>query len=340
MKSPVLVKLIAIGLGIMIFWGATELACRVVFSTVVSYDVEMWRYARRVKMTGRTPGLRFEHRPDVRAQLMGVVVATNSDGLREREISRDKSEGTVRIAVVGDSITFGWGVPQNQTYVRQLEEILNVEQPVEGQHRYETLNFGVGNYAISDVANMLEYKALSYHPDLIIYGAFLNDAESADVAVSSPWILHHSLSAVWLWGRVDRLLRMLGLREDYLNYYLDLYKEGGAGQRLVRDEMQRMARLCAEKGIPLIVAFLPELHTHLDDPFSIVTQVYRQEALDVGAIFVDLRQGLPDNGRETFWVSADDAHPNARAMALYAPRIVEKIPWSRVFGGQGRGSTH
>lgn len=336
MKYPVLFRVIAVCLGFLLFWGSAEVASRAIFSGKISYDVEMWRYARSLKIIGRTPGLRFEHRPNTKAHLMGVDVLINSDGLREREIPKSKPEGTIRIAVIGDSITFGWGVPQEQTYPRVMEKILNNRQSLPEGMKYEILNFGVGNYAITDVANMLEHKSLSYSPDLVIYGAFLNDAESGGATVGGAWLLRHSVAAVWLWGRVDRLLRKSGLREDYLSYYLNLYKEGGVGQQRVRDEMRRLARLCNEKEIPLIVALLPELHAHSGDPFSLVTQVYRQQVIDVGAIFVDLQQALPDNGRKRFWVSADDAHPNADAMALFARRIEQQISWNRIVGGQGQ----
>ena len=334
MKHPVLFRLIAVCLGVFLFWGTAEVASRIIFSGKISYDVEMWRYSRSVKTVGRTPGLRFEHRPEVKEQLMGVEVRTNSDGLREREIARFKPDKTVRIAVVGDSITFGWGVAEENTYGRKIEQILNTRKPAGGEFKYETLNFGVGNYAIADVANMLEYKALSYSPDLVIYGAFLNDAENTAAALSGPWLLRHSLAAVWFWGRVDRLLRTMGLREDYLSYYLDLYRDAGAGQQRVQDEIRRMARLCSERDIPLVVALLPELHTHKGDPFALVTRVYQQQASEAGAVFIDLQQALPDNGRENLWVSADDAHPNAQAMALYAPLIVKQIPWSRIAQNQ------
>jgi len=326
----ILIHLLAITFGVLLFASGTEMACRIIFSQSISYDIEMWNYARQLKATGLTPGLRFEHKPNSSAHLMGVDVLINADGLREREFSRKRSSNRVRIAVIGDSITFGWGVAQDRTYARQLEDQLNQQRPLGSAVSFETINFGVGNYNIIDVADMLQYKALAYQPDLVIYGAFVNDAEAIGEGDSGSWLLRHSVAAVWVWGRLDRLLRGLGRRDDYLAYYRGLYDEGSAGQRQVRENLSLMSQRCKEKGVSLIVAMLPELHDHEGDPFGSIRGFYRDAALGSGAIFIDLNESLTDNGRRRFWVSADDAHPNAEAFSHFARTIADGIPWQQV----------
>jgi len=242
MSRMTVMRFLAVFFGMLLFWGGAEVACRLVFNQTVAYDVEMWRYAREVKTTGLTPGLRFEHRPHARARLMGVDVAINADGLRDHEFLRQKSAGIFRIAVIGDSITFGWGVPQGQAYPQQLELLLNQQRPLGPQIAFEVINFGVGNYTADDAAAMLQHKALSYDPDLIIYGAFINDAETPRETVGSPSLLRHSLAAVLVWSRLDRLWRQLGWRDDYQEYYLGLYRRHGEGRQRVRDALQRMAK--------------------------------------------------------------------------------------------------
>src|SRR5207244_4088085 len=52
-----------------------------------------------------------ENIPHGKANFIGVPVAINSLGLRGDEISVPKPPRTVRIVAVGDSITFGYGIP-------------------------------------------------------------------------------------------------------------------------------------------------------------------------------------------------------------------------------------
>lgn len=326
----ILVRLLAILFGLLLFCVTMELACRLVFSQTVAYDVEMWRYARDVKMTGLTPGLRFEHRPNTSAHLMGVDVVTNAEGLRDRDYLRPKPAGTFRIAVIGDSVTFGWGVHQDRTYPKRLESLLNQQRPLGSQVAFEVINFGVGNYTADDVAAMLQYKAISYNPDLIIYGAFINDAEIPRVTFAQPWLLRHSLSAVLIWGRLDRLWRQMGLRDDYREYYLGLYRAGGSGRQRVREALQKMMRSSRTRSAPLFVALLPELHDHDGNLFGAVREFYREATIESGARFIDLQGVLTENDWRRYWVSADDAHPNADACDAFARAIMNEFLWADV----------
>src|SRR5262245_35327377 len=59
----------------------------------------------------------YELRPGVRGRFMGVPVAINSLGMRDRKRSFEKAPGTVRIVGLGDSLMFGWGVRQEETFL-------------------------------------------------------------------------------------------------------------------------------------------------------------------------------------------------------------------------------
>jgi hypothetical protein len=142
--------------------------------------------------------------------------------------------------------------------------------------------------------------------------------------------LRHSLAAVLVWGRLDRLWRQLGLRDGYQEYYLGLYRQEGEGRQRVRNSIQKMAKLCRERQVPLVVALLPELHDLSSEPFADIKQFYRKTVVASDASFVDLSGSLPDNGRQRYWVSADDAHPNAEACDHYARAIAIELPWSEI----------
>ena len=102
----------------------------------------------------------------------------SDQGLRDRHYSKVKPEKTFRIAILGDSITYGLFVSQNQNYVKILEKILN--ETFSGPIKYEVINFGVTGYDVGQIVESLASKALSFNPDLIIYGYCLNDAQLYD----------------------------------------------------------------------------------------------------------------------------------------------------------------
>ena len=130
---------------ILICLGVLELGARLLFARPTMHlGLEMWKYAKDVKIRHPNPEIGHRHRPDAHAFLMGVDVRTNSFGLRDPERALEKPPNTTRIMVLGDSITFGWGCPQDATFCALLEKSLN-DRPLTPGRKYEVINTGVGN---------------------------------------------------------------------------------------------------------------------------------------------------------------------------------------------------
>jgi lysophospholipase L1-like esterase len=110
--------------------------------------------------------------PNARFVYDGVDYQTNSIGFRDREISREKKAGTVRVAVLGDSFVEGMGEKQEDTIPTQLEKILESSM----KNEVEVMNCGVrggspGHYKFW-VRALLPHK-----PDAFVICVFDNDMD-------------------------------------------------------------------------------------------------------------------------------------------------------------------
>ncbi len=113
----------------------------------------------------------WELKPGARGVgLQGETIEINSHGFRDLEKPINKPNNVKRIAVLGDSFTFGMAVNLEDTFVKQLEGLLNQQD-----YRVETLNFGVIGYHLWQYVALLENKTFEYKPDLIVIGIFLDD---------------------------------------------------------------------------------------------------------------------------------------------------------------------
>lgn len=101
---------------------------------------------------------------------LGEVYRINTKGFRDKEYPTDKAGRQFRIAVMGDSFTFGAGVNLEDTYPKQMERILKSK----GIHA-DVMNFGVIGYNMWQFNEMLLRKVLPFHPDLVVLGLFQND---------------------------------------------------------------------------------------------------------------------------------------------------------------------
>ncbi len=96
-------------------------------------------------------------------------VNTNSAGLRGlREIDLAKHPEGPRVAVIGDSFTFGDEVRDNEAYPSVLDELLP---------EAEVINFGVHGYGHDQMLLLLREQVLSYQPDLVVLGFVRDDME-------------------------------------------------------------------------------------------------------------------------------------------------------------------
>ncbi|MFH1620185.1 MAG: GDSL-type esterase/lipase family protein, partial [bacterium] len=79
--------------------------------------------------------------------------------------SRDeKSGGRNRVILcLGDSFTFGYGLPQNQTYPAHLERLLNA-----GGYRFRVINLGIPGQNTSQLFERLPFDMMKYRPAILV----------------------------------------------------------------------------------------------------------------------------------------------------------------------------
>lgn len=110
------------------------------------------------------------------------IVTHNSQGFRDRERSLGTPQGTVRILVFGDSMTWGWGVEDNETYPAVLEEMLHAEG-----FTVEVLNMGFFGYGLGQQYVLWQEVGKAYQPDIVLQGLFWNDLfETVSTGSSAP----------------------------------------------------------------------------------------------------------------------------------------------------------
>src|SRR5882672_10131817 len=109
-------------LAVLLIGGALELYVRLVEDDGMQFDLEMWKYAKSVKMISSDPLIGHEHRPNADAFLMGARVTTNDAGFRNEPVALAKRPSSTRVMMLGDSVLFGWGTKQDETVAARLQD--------------------------------------------------------------------------------------------------------------------------------------------------------------------------------------------------------------------------
>ena len=112
-----------------------------------------------------------------------IDILLNGDGYRSEWMLDDivKKSDAKKILGIGGSFTFGFGVQENETYLRLLEKGLNEKR----DEKYLVYNTGVPGYSFKEYCKLLEkFREYLKYFDIIIIGVSIND--HTDAALPHP----------------------------------------------------------------------------------------------------------------------------------------------------------
>jgi lysophospholipase L1-like esterase len=108
--------------------------------------------------------------PNTRGRFMNVLWRVNGMGMRGPEVAPYPESRRLRIALLGDSIAAGVGVPEAEIYAAQLERLLGASGV-----EFEVLNLGLPGANAPALLEWAEQLTPRFHPRLLVYGYTLND---------------------------------------------------------------------------------------------------------------------------------------------------------------------
>ena len=152
-------------------------------------------------------------KPGSHYEWQGIPVDINSHGLRGPETTYEKPPNMFRILNLGDSVVMGWGTREEDTYGRQLEQLLNAQGGAD--RRYEVINAGVPGWNLENALAYLQAEGLKYEPDLILLDlTTANDikGKSALLADNQPAPIKWLRANTYLWPFLTVQLRWMEAR--------------------------------------------------------------------------------------------------------------------------------
>lgn len=295
----------------------------------------------------------YELIPGAQGRFTGQPLVINAHGFRDAERETAKPDGVLRVAVLGDSVAFGWAVAQEERFTERLEALLNDAALAAGLAlRFEVLNFAVPGYNTAMELATLESAVLDYSPDVVVLSVVGNDHELPNFVRIEPEVWSLRTSFIYEAIRDVAVGRKVG--DTARGAAGGIAQTGGVGPgrrvrgtdperippeyrhllgwEMVERSMQRFAEVCAEHEIPVIAFLFTPFPLGCRGPTG---QSIPAEDMDVWAHFaqaagltvVDPRPALTNLVREAggrcavLWAAPDDIHPNPRVHSLLAAEL-------------------
>lgn len=250
----------------------------------------------------------YELRPNLDIKFTGVQVQTNSFGMRNPDVTVEKPERVKRIALLGDSFAFGWGVPENQDFAHVIEDDLNKKDP---NQTFQVLNFGVPGYSTFQEVEVFKEKILQFNPDAVLVFFIDNDFEypffvrGIDKSPDSS-----SLSLVRLTSRAftpDKVQKEL--------------KEKGLDPNTV---LAQLDEICREKDIKLYLSINPRKDWHqIQKKLSVLQEHPTIHFIDIGDSFDQI---VHEKGYSQADLNLpNDPHPTALRHKIYGDLLAAQL---------------
>jgi lysophospholipase L1-like esterase len=292
--------------------------------------------------------------PFAQGLFAGAPVSFNQLGLRDRERSHERTPGRIRILALGDSVTFGLGVAEAETFPRVTEDLLNATRRKD-LSSVEVLNFGMPGFNTVHELAQLRELGFAFHPDVVVLGFLYNDVEpstaqsarlartigldAASGASAAPslgrrvkaginsgdkYLKDHSLFFAWLSPRLGIVLRPLGAKGfGQVGEVKDQYADSSPHWTWARTALLEMKRLCDERGIEFVVVIIPAMARFTESSYPI--KEYHTAVSDFcrahSITFLDLLPHFWGLDGSRFWTSLSDGHPNAQGHRIMASAL-------------------
>jgi hypothetical protein len=296
-----------------------------------SFDIDLRDQAVRLSYGARFADDEFEQHWGSTPH--AVEVEYNSHGYREREFT-PRVDGVERIVVVGDSFTYGHGLPEPLSYPRLLETLLRATG-----ERVEVLNLGVGGAELDRISRDAAFALRELDPDVLIYGYFLNDPRmraagedvspmlgtaKAEVSGSRFAVRAPGSNVSRLWDMLANLVRQLHITPTTLAWYRELHSGPGWQEAISRvRELQRRSERSGTRFIVLVLPLIWKLEG--DYPLEGVHRKILKAGSKHGIEVIDALPMLRGQHDEDLFLHHRDRHPNPVYTRIVAETLARAL---------------
>jgi lysophospholipase L1-like esterase len=260
---------------------------------------------------------------------LGSLQIFNEDQMRHLGAFPPHRQGVFRVIVVGDSLTYGYGIAEEATFTHLLNDWMSRRETV------EFLNLGVPGAQSEDIANTIEKFIPRLKPDLIIYAVCQNDFLPSGVGQyeftyafplpesTKAFLLKHSRALQVTSDLYDAALRRVHLRRDFFD---DILRDFDNYQGRFRRDVKRMEALAAAAGLPPIVGILVDQFPALDSRGHKISRIAEQAMQAAGFDVISTEDYYRRyTGDDNMYVSRWEGHPNEIANYIWASMIADHL---------------
>lgn len=228
-------------------------------------------------------------------------VKTNSEGLRGPDFDRKPEEGINRVLVIGDSMTFGWGLNYSDVYTAKVEDKLEKSTGSD----FQVINAGIYGTGLKDFKAFLEHRGVDYEPDLVVIAFQKRDMFSAENQTKFKNMAEESIPE----NASNREEKIRERRKELKEKY---YSSTNIESSFIPETMGEILQTGKKEEIPVVFYYIG----HESDPGTLKEWAEKREAT-----FVTVPQEMRNRETEELILDPKDQHYNKYSHELLAEKL-------------------
>jgi lysophospholipase L1-like esterase len=270
------------------------------------FGLTLWTYDTEIH---------YRNRPNIVRSLArvgrpGDRIVINRWGFHDTDFPLEKPPREFRALMLGDSVTFGFGVTYAETFSAHLEELLDASDRKFKSH--QVINAGVYGYSTFQEKRVLE-RSLVFAPDIVFVGFCMNDVtepfavqkEYGGTGLDYHRILQTSSSIVgWFanetgFGRLVQVLQMRR-KQVQLDKRLEIYNVRAMATEsytspkmqeawhILLQQMGELYGVAKERGIPVVLVIFPYTFQLADETLRAPQAILAKHAIEHDVDVIDM----------------------------------------------------
>lgn len=255
----------------------------------------------------------------------------NSDyyNFTDRDREKEKKKDGYRIAVLGDSYIWGWGVLPNDIWSYKLER-----KVLEKYENVEVLSWGRSAWSTKDEFNFFKTEGIKYHPDLLIVGFVGNDFDMTergkellpDAKVFAPIRILFPNAYSFIVSYTYQFLRKnFSAGEEMLS------KENLDKYGLLLSEFSDFAR---KNDTELLFVLTTSSNDYFYNRDDLIISMLEKAGIDFLDLYPEMVSRFKDKTQRDLWANPGDPHPGSELTSFYAEEVFKYLEEKKLIGSK------
>lgn len=252
-------------------------------------------------------------------------------GFNDTTISSVKPPGVFRIAILGDSVIWGDGLPDEERWSRKFEKLVKGDNP-----NIQVLHWGICGWSTLDQVKFLKAHAAEWALDYLLIGYISNDPDVKTIPQNHfQWNTYRfpremakvfPYAARFIFGYLSQLLneRVPGWGYDYWEEQLYTDANLKEYEKVVRD----LKSIVTDLQVPTTVLLIPSSwYSYFGEKFQRVTPIFERAAIPVFNMYPEIYSRLSNVPLPDLRANRADGHPGPLMTDAFAD-IVHSELWN------------